>query len=179
MKLADWIISPSLTIPVLKLKIGIYADMKLRADFVKERERQLRLSEELLATARYLSGTREKADVGIVVADAHGRIRQMNDELLRIFRYPGGADPAADVSEGYKRYVSDQLPPVLTSVRASQASRREPVQIRCADGSGKSVLCSVSLLRDSNSVAAGMAMVVYDVSQSAESRMTWSGVLRN
>ena len=91
----------------------------------------------------------------------------MNDELLRIFKCTGGADAAADVSEDHQRFISDQLVPVLTSVRASQASRREPVQVRCADGSGKSVLCSVSLLRDPNSVAAGMAMVVYDVSQSA------------
>ena len=113
------------------------------------------MSEERLATARYVSGTRDRAAVGIVVADAHGVIRQMNDELLRIFKCAGGADAAADVSEDHRRFISDQLVPVLTSARASQATAASRCKYAAPTVCRAECPHDVSILRDPVRILSG------------------------
>jgi CheY-like chemotaxis protein len=154
---------------LLRLKIGIYGSLNLRAEMLRERERQLQAAQDLAAAAGKLSSALERGEAGMIVADLNGGVRRMNDEVLRIFRpaKPAGSEAhdEAGVLEGSKRFICDQLGSVLQAPRDGRAGRREVVRIRCGDGSEKSILCLVSVLRDMDSVPAGIAVVIHDLTQ--------------
>src|SRR5580765_5262995 len=57
---------------ILKVKVGIYASFRQRADFLRERERQLRASEELREMAGKLWAVLDTMRVGVFVTDTSG-----------------------------------------------------------------------------------------------------------
>jgi CheY-like chemotaxis protein len=151
---------------LLRLKVGVYASLKQKADFVKERERQLRLSQDLLETAKRLWSTFEKGDAGLIVTDLQGNVYQMNDEVFRIFKPAklsgSDANGEAGLLKG-KRFVCDQLGAVLQSMKDGKVPFREIVSVYCGDGSEKSILCSASTLRQEDATAAAIALTIYDI----------------
>ena len=66
---------------ILRMKIRIYASYRLKADLLKEKERQIRQSEELLRVGRKLSSVLESLPVGVMIADFEGRICQITEEV--------------------------------------------------------------------------------------------------
>jgi PAS domain-containing protein len=56
------------------MKVAVYASFRRKADFLKERERHIRESEELLKVGRKLSTLLESLPVGVLIGDAEGRI---------------------------------------------------------------------------------------------------------
>jgi PAS domain S-box-containing protein len=148
---------------LLRKKVGIYATLKQKADLLKERERQIKLSEELLETAKELSSAFGKTGVGLVIADIRGNVREINNEALRIFGVIRSADSAENVG-----FVSEQLRSVLQAVKAGERPRREVVQIECGDASRKSIICSVSPLRQPDATVASVALVLYDITHAKE-----------
>ena len=153
---------------LLKLKVGIYGGSKRRADLLR---RQRRLTGNVAAAARNLAATFERTLCGVIVTDEHGVARQMDDEVLSIFkcaREAGAETTAEGVSEGNARFVLDQLAGVTIKVGDAHAACREIVQVRCGDGSSKSLLCSVSLLRQMDCTGTGLAIVVQDLTRAAQ-----------
>ena len=69
---------------LLRLKIGIYASFRQRAAVLRERERQIKETEDLLRAGRKLSLLLESLPVGVLISDVDGRICQANDEVARI-----------------------------------------------------------------------------------------------
>jgi CheY-like chemotaxis protein len=82
---------------ILKMKVAVYASFRRKADFLKERERHIRESEELLKVGRKLSTLLESLPVGVLIGDAEGRICQTTEEVARILNT---ADPSDAGSYG-------------------------------------------------------------------------------
>jgi PAS domain S-box-containing protein len=154
---------------LLKLKVSIYGNSKRRVDLIR---RQRRLAGNVADAAHHLAETFERPLPGVIITDEHGVPRTMNNEALSIFgcaREPGAEMAAGDgMREGDARFILDQLAGVTAKVGAAHSSCREIVQVRCGDGSTKSLLCSVSLLRDMDSTGGGLAIVVHDVTRVLE-----------
>src|SRR5579884_1859156 len=65
---------------VLKLKVAIYASFRQKANVLRERERQIRESEEVLRAGRKLAAVLESLPVGVIIADGFGHLGQTNEE---------------------------------------------------------------------------------------------------
>jgi CheY-like chemotaxis protein len=155
---------------ILKRKVGIYASFRLKADILKERERQIRESEELLAVGRKLSAVLESVPVGVLIADAEGMICQTNEEVSRILK---SVEPAESDSYGVivgwwdasGRMLKDSQGPLARALYDGEASHSERIDIRCCDGSPKTILASASPLRRLDGRIAGAVVLIQDVTE--------------
>jgi DNA-binding response OmpR family regulator len=68
---------------ILKLKVGVYASFRQRSTMLRERERQVRESEEVLRDGRKLTSILEGLPVGVIIADVEGRIGKVNEEVMQ------------------------------------------------------------------------------------------------
>ncbi|MGH8518998.1 MAG: response regulator, partial [Panacagrimonas sp.] len=80
---------------ILRMKIAIYSAYRRKGDWLKERERHIRESEELIRVGRKLSSVLESLPVGVMIADGEGRICQITEEVARIFGSSGPAESDA------------------------------------------------------------------------------------
>lgn len=154
---------------LLRLKMGIYASFRQKAAVLKERERQLKETEELLQAGRKLSALLEKLPVGVLIADGEGRIFQSNEaisrickseELLRNEQY-GQMLGWWDAS-GHDIKAADG--PLAGALRG-KACHNERREIHCVDGSAKPVLMSASPLMGIDGQVVGAVIVIQDVSE--------------
>src|SRR5258706_9867887 len=82
---------------ILKMKVEIYASFRLKADLLREKERHIQESEELLKVGRRLSAGLERLPVGVLIADVEGRSSPTTAEVRRILR---SGEPTAHDSYG-------------------------------------------------------------------------------
>ena len=153
---------------VLRRKVKVYATFQQKSKLLLEKDRQLRETEELLATARHHSTTLETLDVGVLISDTEGRICQANEKVLKILK---SVDEAK--SDSYGEFLewwdgSGQLlkthdGPLLRALRQGEASHNEILEIRCFDSSQKSISTSASPLRDRGGHIAGAVLVIRDI----------------
>jgi CheY-like chemotaxis protein len=158
---------------ILKLKVGIYAGFRQRFNLLKEKERQLRESEELLRTGRKLSAILESLPVGVIIADRDARVCQTNDVALRILK---SADQTKTDSygeflawwerDGYLLKRPDG--PLMRALSEGQESHNEIVPIKSFDGSRKSIFTSASPLRGLDLRIMGAVVVIQDVTAHQE-----------
>ena len=158
---------------LLRLKMGIYSSFRQRARVLKEREEQLRETEELLKAGRKLTAVLESLPVGVLIADTDGRICQTNEEVSRICR-------ATDVIEhdrygemlGWWSSSGQQLKvpqgPLARALISGEASRNEKLRIECFDGTVKSILASASPLLALGGRIVGAVIVIKDISGSEQ-----------
>ena len=71
---------------ILRMKIGVYSSYRLKSHLLRQRERHIRESEELIRVGRKLSAVLESLPVGVMIADVEGRICQITEEVSRILR---------------------------------------------------------------------------------------------
>jgi response regulator RpfG family c-di-GMP phosphodiesterase len=156
---------------ILKMKVAAYAAFRLKADLLKEREQHIRESEELLRVGRKLSSMLESLPVGVLIADAEGRICQTTEEAARILKC---AEPAQSDAYGEMlgwwdsngRMIKDETGPLARALRRAETSHSEPVQIRCFDGSAKTILASASPLHGLNGQIVGAVVLIRDITES-------------
>jgi PAS domain S-box-containing protein len=156
---------------ILRMKIRVYASYRLKADLLKERERQIRQSEELLRVGRKLSSVLESLPVGVMIADFEGRICQITEEVARIF---GSVEPAASDAYGnilgwwdaQGRILKDAHGPLARALRDGESSHSEPVRIQCLDGTVKTIVTSASPLRRVEGEIVGAVVLLQDVTES-------------
>jgi hypothetical protein len=67
---------------ILRVKVGIYASFRQKSDLLKEWERQIQASEELLRAGRKFSSMIERLRMGVIVTDAEGRRCYTNSEVI-------------------------------------------------------------------------------------------------
>jgi PAS domain S-box-containing protein len=158
---------------LLRLKLGIYSSFRQKAEVLKERERHLRETEELLKAGRKLTAVLESLPVGVLIADVDGRIFQTNDEVARICK-------ATEVIEhdAYGELLSwwisggEQLKvprgPLARALVSGESSHNERIEIRCFDGTAKSILASASPLFGLHGKVVGAVIVIKDISGSQE-----------
>lgn len=152
---------------VLKLKVRIYTTFRAREAILRQRERQVRESEELLRVGRKLSAVLESLSVGVLIADSRGHIFQTTDEVSRIFK---AVDLVENDSYGALLGWWDtegralrQDSGVLARALTGESPRGEAMQIRCFDGSTKRVLVSAAPLRGLDGALMGAVVIVQDM----------------
>lgn len=154
---------------ILRLKVGVYASFRQRHTVLKERERQIRESEEVLKAARKMSAVLESLSVGVIIADHEGRICQTNEEVSRILE--SSTDIEADAYgkilgwwDGEGRMLKDAGGSVAKALQGHSV-RNEQLPVHCPDGTVKSLNVSTSPLRGLELGVVGVVIVVQDVTE--------------
>ncbi len=156
---------------VLKMKIAVYASYKLHDELLRQRERNVKESEELLRVGRKLSSVLESLPIGVLIADVEGRICQTTEQVARIL---GSVVPAETDSYGEilgwwdasGRMLKGGTGPLIRAVRDGETSRSESIPIRCVDGTQKTILISASPLRGLDGKIVGAVVLLQDLTES-------------
>lgn len=154
---------------LLRLKMSIYASFRQKAAVLKERERQIRETEELLQAGRKLAGLLENLPVGVMISDIDGRICQSNEEVARICKSDEliKNDAYGEVLGWWEAGGQGLKTPgsPLAGALRGEVCHDEVRQLRCVDGSSKSVMMSASPLIGLDGQIVGAVVVVRDVSE--------------
>jgi CheY-like chemotaxis protein len=155
---------------ILKRKIAVYASFRLKADLLKERERHIRESEELLRVGRKLSAVLESLPVGVLIADAEGVIGQTTEEVSRILKAvePVESDAYGTIIGWWDqsgRMLKEENGPLARAIYRGESSHSERICIRCLDGTDKTILASASPLRRLDGRIAGAVILIQDVTE--------------
>jgi CheY-like chemotaxis protein len=154
---------------LLRLKMGIYASFRQRSAVLRERERQLKETEELLEAGRKLSALLENLPVGVLIADVDGRICQSNEQVSRIWKSVDAIkhDRYGELLgwwDGSGHALKTPGGP-LASALEGKSCHNEARRIVCIDGTSKSVLMSASPLLGLDRQIVGAVIVIQDVSE--------------
>ena len=157
---------------ILKRKIAVYASFRLKADLLKDRERRVRESEELLRVGRKLSAVLESLPVGVLIADADGVICQITEEVSRILKAvePIESDSYGEVIgwwDSSGRMLKGENGPLARAVQRGEPSHSERIRVRCLDGTDKTILASASPLRRLDGRIAGAVVLIQDITETA------------
>jgi PAS domain-containing protein len=152
------------------MKVAVYTTFKLKAELLRERERNIRESEELLRVGRKLSSVLESLPVGVLIADVEGRICQTTDEVSRILK---AVQPAHSESYGEMlgwwgaggKAIKGPESPMGRAIRDGETSHSERLQIECFDGSVKTILSSTSPLRGLDGRIVGAVVLLEDLTE--------------
>ena len=74
---------------ILRLKVRLYSSFRQKTYLLQEREKRIKETEELLKTGRKWSEALESLPVGVLIADADGRVCQANEQALKILGFTG------------------------------------------------------------------------------------------
>ena len=154
---------------LLRMKLDVYSSFRQKSALLKARERQIRESEAVLRAGRKLASVLEGLPVGVIIADAGGRICQMNEGALRLLKTVSAIESDAygellDWWERNQRNVKHGAT-LLSRALTGQATHNQRVQIECVDGTTKNVLESTSPLRGANGEIVGAVIVIQDVTE--------------
>jgi CheY-like chemotaxis protein len=155
---------------ILKMKVAVYASFRRKADFLKERERHIRESEELLKVGRKLSNLLESLPVGVLIGDAEGRICQTTEEVARILNTAdlSDADSYGELLgwwDSAGRMLKNENGPLARALRG-EASHSERLEIRRFNGSVKTIVTSASPLRGLDGRIVGAVILMQDQTES-------------
>jgi CheY-like chemotaxis protein len=153
---------------ILRTKVGIYASFRQKTDFLKEKERQAKEAEELLRASRNLSAILESAPLGVILADADGKICKANKEGLRYWKLFEQTDDDSRVGlpgwwgrpGGLPGGIED---PLTEALKDGHDSHGEFVHRNRLDGSTRSIIASASPLRGRKGKILGAAVVIQDI----------------
>jgi PAS domain-containing protein len=152
------------------MKVAVYASFRRKADFLKERERHIRESEELLKVGRKLSTLLESLPVGVLIGDAEGRICQTTEEVARILNTAdlSDADSYGELLgwwDSAGRMLKNENGPLARALRG-EASHSERLEIRRFNGSAKTIVTSASPLRGLDGRIVGAVILMQDQTES-------------
>jgi CheY-like chemotaxis protein len=156
---------------ILKMKIAIYSSYRLKGDLLRQRERHIHESEELIRVGRKLSSVLESLPVGVMIADVQGRICQITEEVSRLFR---SVEPADSDSYGQilgwwdeqGRVLKEHQGPLARALHRGETSHSEALRIQCVDGAVKTIVASASPLRRLDGGIVGAVVLLQDVTES-------------
>jgi CheY-like chemotaxis protein len=156
---------------ILRMKIAIYSSYRMKSDLLKQRERHIRESEELIRVGRKLSSVLESLPVGVMIADVEGRICQITEEVSRILRSVEADDnDAYDKILGWwdanGKILKTEQGPLSRALRRGERSHSEAIRIQCLDGSVKTIVASASPLRRLDGDIVGAVVLLQDITES-------------
>jgi PAS domain-containing protein len=127
-------------------------------------------SEELLRVGRKLSAVLESLSVGVLIADVDGRVCQSTEEVSRILKSTElvKADAYGEMlgwwgSDG--QVLKESGGPLSRALHDGSQSHSERIQVKCFDGSSKSVVVSASPLRGLEGAIVGAVVLIQDLSE--------------
>ena len=158
---------------ILRMKVAVYASFRLKAEFLKERERHIRESEELLRVGRKLSSVLETLPVGVLIADVQGRICQTTEEVSRILNTEDLTDPDAYGEilgwwDTAGKTLRSQDGPLARALSKGESSHSERLQIRRFNGTVKTIVASASPLRGLDGHILGAVILIQDLTESSK-----------
>ena len=155
---------------ILRVKVGIFASFRQKADILKERARQLEESEELLRAGRRLWALLEHLEVGVIVTDTRGclrhvtpRVHALSESLSPSHRGPPGTILGWWNADG--QLVDDLPTPLARALSEGRTDHESSLEVRCSEGLPRSILCSASPLRDLDGEPAGAILILHDVTE--------------
>jgi PAS domain S-box-containing protein len=155
---------------ILRLKVRLYSALQQKTQLLREREKRIRQTEELLEVGRKLSGVLESLPVGVLIADAEGRVCQVDEEVYRIWGCiaPSETDSYSDYlgwwgADGRLIKASDG--PIARVLAGGVPSRNELTHIKCLDGTSKIVMNSASPLFSLDKEIVGVVLVIQDITE--------------
>jgi CheY-like chemotaxis protein len=156
---------------ILRMKIAIYSSYRMKSDLLRQRERHIRESEELIRVGRKLSQVLESLPVGVMIADVEGRICQITEEVSRILRSVEADDnDAYDKILGWwdanGKILKTEQGPLSRALRRGERSHSEAIRIQCLDGSVKTIVASASPLRSVGGDIVGAVVLLQDITES-------------
>lgn len=152
---------------ILKMKVAIYASFRQKEALLKEREKRIKETEELLVTGRKLSAILETLPVGVIIADSADRIVHANDAVLKIWKFmePIENDSCGKFLEWWNRGGQITKESFNRVMKTGKGTHNEILEIKCFDGSVKTVLNSISPLHGQDSRMVGAVAVIRDITE--------------
>ena len=154
---------------ILKVKVELYSAFHQKRSLLKERERHLLETERLLKAGQRLAGIMENLPVGVLIVDLEGRVCQANAEAARIWGFHKQLEKDAYGEflswwEHGGRHLKAAHSPLKKALE-SNSTHNDIAQIRCFDGTTKTVLNSASPLHSVEGKAVGVVLVIQDVTE--------------
>jgi PAS domain S-box-containing protein len=152
---------------ILRMKVSVYASFRQKDALLRDREKRIKESEELLKAGRKLSAVLENLTVGVVIADTEGRVVQTNEAVLRIWK---SIEPSRNDSYGeflsWWGHDGQMIKDAFTrAIKGGESTHNEVIEITCFDKSLKTVINSVSPLLGLDDKIVGAAAVIQDVTE--------------
>src|SRR5262249_39164149 len=106
--------------------------------------------------------------VGVLIADAEGRVCQATEEVSRIFMSiePAASDSYGEILgwwDGAGRMIKEGGP--LARALAGHRAPSEPLEVVCFDGTAKNILVSASPLRGLDGGLVGAVVLLQDMTE--------------
>lgn len=158
---------------ILKLKVAVYATFRQKESFLRERELHIRASEELLRAGRKLSALLESLPVGVLIADADGRICQTTEEAGRILNTAGVAEADAYGEllgwwDSAGRALKNHAGPLARALQKGETSQSERLEMRRFNGKPMTIVASASPLRGLDGHIVGAVILIQDLTETSE-----------
>lgn len=155
---------------ILRMKVEVYSAYRRRSHLLKEREKKIADTEELLQAARKLSSIMESLTVGILIADREGNIVMTNEMISKILCTKTYAD-----RDNYGEIISwwenrghalkEEDGPLMKAIRG-EGTHNQVIDVTCLDGTTVHALVSASPLKDTVGNTNGAVLVIQDVTES-------------
>jgi CheY-like chemotaxis protein len=154
---------------VLKFKVNIYTSFRQKAELLRERERKIRESEDVLRVGRKLASMLKSLPVGIVIADALAHIGQANEEVLKILK-----STEVVQADAYGQFLvwwqldgavfREPNGPLIRALEGRSSYGNE-VLVTCLDGTKRPIFIDASPLRNLEGNIVGAVLILQDVTE--------------
>ena len=162
---ADYFTKP-LDAEILRVKVDLYSALQQKNFLLRERESRIRQMEELLRAERKLSLVLETHPIGILVADVHGELCQINEEASKLWGSSETSRRGAFSWAIYDEQLFDAVNgPLARVLRTGQTSRNEFTCYTRPDGTSTTVLTTASALRNLDGTVVGAVVVIQDLTE--------------
>ena len=156
---------------ILRVKVAAYASFRLKDELLRERERHIKESEEVLKVGRKLSSVLESLPMGILIADVDGRICQTTESVAQILNYQEQLKTDSYGMLGWwdstGQMIKDSNGPLAKALKG-ESLHGKPMLIQCYDGIMKTVLVSASPLRGLEGKMVGAVVLISDLTEAKE-----------
>lgn len=156
---------------ILRMKVDLYSSFKLRGRLLKEREKRIQDTEELLKAGKKLSEVLESLSVGVLISDIQGNISQTNETVSKILKTDEAAekDLYGEILNWWEvngKVLKDEGGTLWMALHNGESSHNVIQKMLGIDGSELRLLISASPLRTINGSVVGAVLVVQDVTES-------------
>lgn len=156
---------------ILKMKIGVYASYMQKHEVFKNREKQIKETEDLLRVGRKLSSALESLPVGVLIADVAGRICQTNKLVADIYTSSESKETefygeALGWWDSDGQMIKDKDGPLYRAIFDGESSHNQILRIKNSDGMEKVILGSASPLLAMDKHIVGAVVILKDVTES-------------
>jgi len=154
---------------ILRMKVRVYASFRQRNILLQEREKRIRESEQLLQAGRKLAAMLDSLPVGVIIADADGRIYQTNEEVAKIWGSDGlRPDSYAEYLGWWDkdgRLLRAKEGALSKALHEGVATHNALLKMTVIDGTPKAILTSASPLRGLDGRIVGAVVVMRDITE--------------